>query len=120
MQIQFYASSNIYSLLHSHLYIVVIKSDVLSSTKRMISSAENITTEQILEESEKDAPSYYIAAVVNASQYRDGYRMSYALGAEDYTTDADGNSFYNRNLTNGLEYFFRVFSISSTPEVFGS
>ena len=117
VNISLYVATCIYYSLHSHLYIVVIKSDVLSSTKRMINNAEHITTQQLLEESVKDVPSYYIAAVVNASQYRDGFRMGYVLGAEDYTTDADGHSFYNRKLINGLEYFFRVFSISSTPEV---
>jgi len=96
---------------------VVINSGVISRTKRTISSAENITTERLLEESTKDSPLYYIAAVINASQYVDGYRMGYLLGAEDHTTDAHNHQFYNKKLRSGLEYFFRVFSVNSTQEV---
>ena len=33
---------------------------------------------------------FYIAAVVNASQYKDGYRMRYTLGAGDNTTEMNG------------------------------
>ena len=104
-------------LLCSHLYIVVINSDVISKTKRMISSAKDITTQELLEETMKNSSLYYIAAVVNSSQYVDGYRMGYILGAEDYTVDADGHLFYNKKIRSGLKYFFRVFSVSSTQEV---
>ena len=103
------------SLTHSHLYIVVINSDVIiSSTKRMISSVEDITTRDLLEETMKELPLYYIAGVVNADQYVPDHRMRYYLGVEDSTTDAEGHTFYNRKLGVGLAYFFRVFSIDST------
>lgn len=88
-----------------------------SSTKRMITSAEHITTEQLIEESMKASPSYFIAAVVNASQYVPGYVMSYILGAGDKTTDANGHVFHNRELRRGMAYFFRVFSVDSSSEV---
>ena len=100
--------------IHSHLYIVVIYSDTISGTEYV---AEDITTQELLEESMKDSPKYYVAAVVNANQYVDGYRMAYILGAKDYTTDAYDNTFYNRELSNNFKYFFRVFSIDSTQEV---
>jgi len=83
----------------------------------MISSAENITTEELLEESMKDSPLYYIAAVVNASQYKPNHRMRYYLGAGDNTTDVKGHVFHNRKLRKDLAYFFRVFSIDSASEV---
>lgn len=95
---------------------MVINGDVIS--EHVVSDVEGITTQELLEESTKPSPKYYIAAVVNASQYVDGYRMAYILGAEDYTTDAYGHVFYNRQLRdNNFKYFFRVFSISSTQEV---
>lgn len=101
----------------SHLYIVVINSHV-SSTEHVISNVEDVTTEELLEESMKVSPNYYIAAVINASQYMDGYRMAYILGAEDYTTDVYGHVFYNRQLRDkNFKYFFRVLSVSSTQEV---
>ena len=97
---------------------MVIDGNVFSSTEDMFSNVEDITTQELLEESMKDSPKYYIAAVVNASQYMDGYRMAYLLGAEDYTTDANGYVFYNKQLlNNNFKYFFRIFSISSTQEV---
>ena len=61
---------------------------------------------------------FYIAAVVNASQYRDGHRMIYVLGARDSTTDADDNTFYNREISREYSFFYRVFSASSTSEVY--
>ena len=92
----------------------MINIDAISGTEYAV---EDITTQELLKESMKDSPTYYVAAVVNASQYLDGYRMAYILGAEDYTTDAYGNIFYNRQLSNNFKYFFRVFSIDSTQEV---
>ena len=55
--------------------------------------------------------------MVNASQYIPNHRMRYYLGAGDSTTDAEGYTFRNSELKNGLSYFFRVFSIDSTLEV---
>ena len=104
----------------SHLYIVCINGDEISSTKRMVSDVKDITTQELLEESMiVDNPKYYIAAVVNENQYKeaDVYRMGYNLGAEDRTTDSYDHEFRNRKLKVNLKYFFRVFSISSTPEV---
>ena len=106
-----------YFLVYSHLYIVVINSSLFDSTKRTISSVEDITTKQLLNESMKTSPSYYVAAVVNASQYMPNYRMRYFLGAGDNTTDAEGRMFHNRELKKGFAYFFRVFSVNSTLEV---
>ena len=105
---------SLHMFIHSHLYIVVININVINSTEYI---AEDITTQELLKESMRDSPKYYVAAVVNAIQYVDGYRMAYILGAEDYTTDAYGNTFYNRELSNRFKYFFRVFSIDSTQEV---
>ena len=83
----------------------------------MINSVEEITTIDLLEESSKQFPLYYVASVVSASQYIPDHRMRYNLGAEDVTTDAEGHRFYNWELSVGLAYFFRVFSIDSTLEV---
>ena len=97
----------------------MIKNDVIiSNTKRMISSVEDITTKQLLDESMKTSPLYYVAAVVNASQYVPDHRMGYYLGAGDHTADSDGHIFYNKQLSVGLSYFFRVFSVDSTLEVY--
>ena len=110
--------SSLCLLTHSHLYIVVINSNLIaSSTKRMISNVEEITTRDMLEESMKEFPLYYVAGVVNANQYLPDYGMRYYLGAEDFTTDADRYEFYNKKLSDGLAYFFRVFSIDSTLAV---
>ena len=84
-------------------------------------TAEDITTEEILEETTRTSPLFYVAAVIHANQYRDGYSMKYALGAGDTTTDADGNVFYNdREIVMSTLFFFRVFSINSTQEVCSS
>ena len=83
----------------------------------MIRSVANITTRVLLEESQKAFPLYYVAGVVNANQYIPYQGMRYYLGVEDFTTDAEGHDFYNRKLSDGLAYFFRVFSIDSTLEV---
>ena len=61
---------------------------------------------------------FYIAAVVNASQYRDGYNMKYALGAGDSTTDVNGYVFHNQKVDGSYFVFFRVFSANSTLQVF--
>ena len=103
---------------NSHLYIVVIDITFISgNTKRTIINVEDILTEQLIEESKKASPSYYVAAVVNSSQYETGYTMSYILGAGDNTTDMYGNVFHNRELRGSVGYFFRVFSIDSSSEV---
>ena len=107
-----------FSLTHSHLYIVVIDSDVIiNNTKRMITSVKDITTRDLLEETMKQFPLYYVAGVINADQYLPDHRMGYYLGVEDITTDAEGHMFYNRELSVDLAYFFRVFSIDSTLAV---
>ena len=96
---------------------MVINSRVIGNTKRTISSVEDITTKQLLDESMKTSPSYYVAAVVNANQYIPNHRMRYYLGAGDNTTDAEGRMFHNKELKKGLAYFFRIFSVDSTLEV---
>ena len=103
---------------------MVIKSDYLiNSTKRTVNSVEDITTQDLIEKSMKqeDDPNFYIAAVINANEYKDNnvYRMGYLLGVEDDTSDTDGNRFNNRQLKleNELLYFSRVFSVNSTREV---
>ena len=84
----------------------------------VIKNIKEMTTRDLLEESTKTTPLFYVAAVVNASQYVPGYRMSYILGAGDNTTDPDGLVFYNREvLKKTYFYFFRVFSVDSTSEV---
>ena len=101
----------------SHLYIVCINGSVLTSTKRMVINVKDLTTQELLEKSSRDNPDFYIAAVVDATQYKENYRMGYRLGAEDSTTDKYGHEFNNRKLISGLKHFFRVFSINSTEEV---
>ena len=96
----------------SHLYIVVH-----SASDQLITDPETISTEDLFEESTKTSPSFYVAAVVNASQYVSGYRMSYILGAGDNTTDSDGHVFYNKEVQGTFLFFFRVFSVSSTRQV---
>ena len=54
-----------------------------------------ISTERLLEESKKNNPLFYVAAVVNASQYVLGKGLSYILGAGDNTTDINGQVFNN-------------------------
>ena len=96
---------------------MVIDSNILINTKRMVIDVKDITTKELIEESKKTSPSYYVAAVVNSSQYIEGHIMSYILGAGDYTTDADGHEFHNRELMGDVSYFFRVFSVDSSLEV---
>ena len=101
----------------SHLYILVIDSNIISTTKRMIINVQDITTAELIKESMNPSSSYYVAAVVNATQYIPDRTMSYILGAGDYTTDPNGNVFHNRELEQDVSYFFRIFSIDSSPEV---
>ena len=85
-----------------------------SVTKNIV----EIPTKDLLIESMKTSPLFYVAAVVNAIQYVPGYRMSYILGAGDNTTDPDGLVFYNREVIKKTYlYFFRVFSPDSSLEV---
>ena len=103
-----------------HLYIVGINADAITSnTKRAVNDVGDIPTQKLIEESLKNDSDYYIAAVVNADQYKDRSfnRMGYILGAEDSTTDIYGHTFHNRRLTANMKYFCRIFSISSTEEV---
>ena len=65
----------------------------------------------------KNQPLFYVAAVVNISQYVLGKGLSYILGAGDNTTDINGQVFYNRKVNDNYFYFFRIFSYDSTPEV---
>ena len=97
--------------LYSYFYIIVATSDFA------IENIQEIVTEKLLEESTKTTPLFYVAGVVNASQYIPGHRMSYILGAGDNTTDPDGRVFSNREVKLTYWYFFRVFSADSTPEV---
>jgi len=83
----------------------------------VIENVMEISTKDLLEESTKTTPLFYVAGVVNASQYVPGYRMSYILGAGDNTTDPDGHVFYNREVYEDNLYFYRVFSSDSTQEV---
>ena len=65
----------------------------------------------------KSHPPFYVAAVVNVSQYVLGRGLGYILGAGDNTTSINGQVFYNRNVKGDHFYFFRVFSFDSTPVV---
>ena len=85
-----------------------------------ITDVEDITTPQLLDYSMDNSMLYYIAAVVNASQYvqyLNIFTLRYTLGAGDNTTDAYGHMFHNREVRAGYSYFYRVFSANSTPEV---
>jgi len=86
-------------------------------SEHVITGIKNISTQELLEQSTNTFPLFYIAAVVNASQFVSDRRMRYILGAGDDTTDAEGHVFYNRDVKIGFTYFFRIFSISSTSEV---
>ena len=56
-------------------------------TDKAITNTESISTASLLEESMKSDPLYYVATVVNVSQYVLGKGLSYILGAGDNTTD---------------------------------
>ncbi|XP_065918141.1 receptor-type tyrosine-protein phosphatase S-like isoform X3 [Dysidea avara] len=96
----------------SYLYIIVHM-----ASDQLITDPESISTQQLLRESTKTTPLFYVAAVVNASQYVPDYRMSYILGAGDNTTDSNGRVFYNREvIQDTVLLFYRVFSVSSTQQ----
>jgi len=98
---------------YSHLYIIVIiNSSAINATV--------LSTQELLNHSMDNPMLLYIAAVVNASQYMqyaNDYRIKYALGAGDNTTDANGHKFHNREVKREYSFFYRVFSVSSTLEV---
>jgi len=75
-------------------------------TDNAITNAKNISTAIILEELMKSHPLFYVAAVVNVSQYVIGRGLGYILGAGDNTTDINGRVFYNRNIKGDHFYFF--------------
>lgn len=89
----------------------------ISDANILVANVENVTTQEILDETTMKTSPIYVAAVINASQYRDGYTMKYSLGAGDTTIDADGHVFHNREIKESALIFFRVFSINSTQEV---
>ena len=97
-------------MFYSYFYIVVVTDNTITNT-------EDISTATILEESMKSYPLFYVAAVVNVSQYVLGKGLSYILGAGDNTTDINSQVFYNRKVKDNYLYFFRIFSFDSTPEV---
>ena len=86
-------------------------------TDDVVTDTESISTAILLEESMKSHPLYYVAAVVNVSQYVLGKGLSYILGAGDSTTDINNEVFYNRKINKNYLYFFRIFSFGSTLEV---
>ena len=87
------------------------------ATDNVITNTESISTASLLEESRKSHPLFYVAAVVNVSQYVLGKGLSYILGAGDNTTDINSHVFYNRKVKDECCYFFRIFSWDRTPEV---
>ena len=94
-----------------YLYIII------AVNNSVIMNTQTISTEDLLEQSMKSSPLYYVAGVVYASQYVPGYRMRYVLGAGNTTTDHNGHVFTNRPVEDDYQYFFRVFSNDSTSEV---
>ena len=97
-------------LTYSYLYIIVVTANGVTNTK-------SISTASLLEESLKSHPLFYVAAVVNVSQYVLGKGLSYILGAGDNTTDINNQVFYNRKVKDNYLYSFRIFSFDSTSEV---
>ena len=97
-------------MIYSYLYIIVLTDNVITNT-------ESISTTMLLEESMKSHPLYYVAAVVNVSQYVLGKGLCYILGAGDNTTDINNEAFYNRKIDKNYLYCFRIFSFDSTLEV---
>ena len=97
-------------LTYSYLYIIVVTDNGVTNTK-------SISTASLLEESMKSRPLFYVAAVVNFSQYVLGNKLSYILGAGDNTTDSNNQVFYNRKVKDNYLYSFRIFSFDSTSEV---
>ena len=86
-------------------------------TDNLITNTESISTASLLEESLKSHPSFYVAAVVDVTQYVLGKGLAYILGAGDTTTDISGQVFFNRRVKESQLYFFRIFSLDSTQEV---
>ena len=86
-------------------------------TDNVITDVKSISTAKLLEESVKSRPLFYVAAVVNVSQYVLGNKLSYILGTGDNTTDINNQVFYSRKVKDTYLYFFRIFSFDSTPEV---
>ena len=85
-----------------------------------VTDVEDISTPQLLDHSMDNSMLYYIAAVVNASQYvqyLNDFTMRYTLGTGDNTTDPHGHVFHNREVRAGYSYFYRVFSANSTLKV---
>ena len=83
-------------------------------------NATVLSTQELLNHSMDNLMLLYIAAVVNASQYMqyaNDYRIRYALGAGDNTTDINGRMFHNREVKREYSFFYRVFSVNSTIEV---
>ena len=104
----------LFAYIYSHFYIIVI------INASAITSVEDISTPQLLDYSMDNSMLYYIAAVINASQYvqyLNNFTMRYTLGAGDNTTDPHGHVFHNREVRAGYSYFYRVFSASSTLKV---
>ena len=96
--------------LYSYLYIIAVTDDTVTDTK-------SISTASLLEESPKNHPLFYVAAVVDINQYVLGKRLTYIMGIGDNTTYINGQVFYNRKVTDECCYFFRIFSFDSTHEV---
>ena len=86
-------------------------------TRQVHDDVTKAPTKQLIKLSMLASSSVYVAGVVNASQFVPGTRLGYIVGAGDNTTDPDGNVFHNRKVEKDFEYFFRVFSADSTPEV---
>ena len=104
----------LFAYIYSHFYIIVI------INASAVTNVEDISTRQLLDYSMDNSMLYYIAAIVNASQYvqyLNDFTMRYTLGAGDNTTDPYGRIFHNREVRAGYSYFYRVFSANSTQEV---
>ena len=98
--------------------MVVVDDESRGITTRQVHDDVTATpTKQLIDASMSTSSPVYVAGVVNASQYVLGTRLGYIVGAGDNTTDPDGNVFHNREVEGDFEYFFRVFSADSTPEV---
>lgn len=86
-------------------------------TDNGVTNTKTISTASLLEESLKSHPLFYVAAIVNVSQYVLGNKLGYILGAGDNTTDINDEVFYNRKVKDSYMYCFRIFSFDSTPQV---
>ena len=103
----------------SHLYIVVVLDGESGgiTTRQVHDDVTTTPTKDLIVASMSTSSPVYVAGVVNASQYVPDTTLGYIVGAGDNTTDPDGNVFHNREVEGDFEYFFRVFSVDSTPEV---